>query len=351
MIYKFDFWFNLKEVIIITIKKIAQLAGVSEGTVDRIIHNRGQVSQANIDKVNAIIKEHGYKKNIFASHLAFNKKFRFAVLVPDSKSVEYWDLPVKGIMKAAEEFSRFGVNLDYFYYEYNEASFKEIAYTIFDEEFDGLLIAPIFYEASVLFLNKCKEKNLKIVMIDSNISSISDVAFTGQNAYQSGLIAGRLSSFNLTRGNTILIVKITREIESTSIYLERIKGFYAFFKENEAFSNVDLKELSIFDTKNMLLDVEVFKNVSTIFVPNSRVYIIAEFLKENNLKDIFLVGYDLLDKNVNFLKEGYIDFLINQKPDEQGYLGIEYLYKTVILKENANLIQHVPVEIIVKESL
>ena len=55
-----------------TIKKIAKLANVSPGTVDRIIHNRGQVSKENIEKVNAIIKEYGYNKNIFASNLVLN---------------------------------------------------------------------------------------------------------------------------------------------------------------------------------------------------------------------------------------------------------------------------------------
>jgi len=334
-----------------TIKKIAKLANVSEGTVDRIIHNRGQVSQANIDKVNAIIKEHGYKKNIFASNLAFNKKFKIAVLIPSSKIVKYWELPLKGIVKAAEEFSKFGVELDYYYYDYNETSFVEVAYTIFDKEFDGLLIAPIFYDASVSFLNKCKEKNLKTIMIDSYISSVPDLAFAGQNAFQSGLIAGRLASLNLSRGNTILIIKIAREIEITSIYFDRLKGFRSFFKNNATFSTVVLKELSIFEANDSILEVADFDSVSSVYVPNSRVYIIAQFLKDHNLRDVTLVGYDLLDKNIDYLQDGYIDFLINQKPDQQGYLGIEYLFKTLVLKENPELIHDVPVEIIVKESL
>ncbi len=89
----------------ITIKKIAEIANVSPGTVDRIIHNRGQVSQENVDKVNAIIKEYGFKKNIFASNLAFNKKFRFVVFLPENEGLEYWQAPINGIEKASDEFS------------------------------------------------------------------------------------------------------------------------------------------------------------------------------------------------------------------------------------------------------
>ena len=58
---------------------IAELANISPGTVDRIIHKRGQVAQETVDKVNAIIEEFGYKRNILASNLALNKKFHFAV--------------------------------------------------------------------------------------------------------------------------------------------------------------------------------------------------------------------------------------------------------------------------------
>ena len=62
----------------ITIKKIAKLAEVSPGTVDRVLHNRGQVTQENIDKVKKIIEKYDYKINIHASNLAFNKKYKIA---------------------------------------------------------------------------------------------------------------------------------------------------------------------------------------------------------------------------------------------------------------------------------
>lgn len=326
------------------------MADVSEGTVDRIIHNRGQVSQANIDKVNAIINEYGYKKNIFASNLAFNKKFTFAVLLPKSDGIEFWKMPLEGIKRAEKDYSNFGVLIDYYFYDYNAKSFSNEANKLLVKNYDGLLFAPVFFNESELFLDKCKSKKLKTVLIDSTIYDNNEIAFTGQNASQSGLIAGKLSSLNFNRGNTILIIKITREIETTSVYLQRIKGFYSFFKDKEKFSNVILKEIDIKDSEKDKLNLEMFENVSSVFIPNSRSYIVAGFLKTNAMEAINVVGYDLLDKNISYLKEGYIDFLMNQKPDQQGFLGIEYLYKTIVLKEKVETLQNVPVEIVIKES-
>ena len=53
----------------ITVKDIATLAGVSKGTVDRVLHNRGEVSEASREKVMKIARQIGYKPNVHASLL------------------------------------------------------------------------------------------------------------------------------------------------------------------------------------------------------------------------------------------------------------------------------------------
>lgn len=255
-----------------------------------------------------------------------------------------------GIKKAAEEFERFGVKMEYFYYKYNSLSFKKLAKKVLEEEFDGLLFAPIFYDESIIFLKEFKTKNIPIVMIDSNIPEIGGLDYIGQDAYQSGYLAGKLISFGIKTETKVLIMKITREIESTSVYLQRIKGFYSFFKDNQELSNFKFSEISIKDSESNKLTNKMFDEINSVFVPNSRVYIVAKYLKENNLKDIRVVGYDLLQQNLECLNEGFIDFLINQKPEEQGYLGINNLYKKLVLKEEIEITNYIPLEIIVKEN-
>lgn len=334
----------------ITIKKIAEIANVSPGTVDRIIHNRGQVSQENVDKVNAIIKEFGFKKNIFASNLAFNKKFHFVVFLPKNEGLEYWQAPIDGIEKASEEFSRFGVSIDYHFYKYDSASFKKMAAKVLELDCDGLLFAPIFKEDSILFLDEFKKKKIPVVMIDSNIKEIEGVSYIGQDAHQSGYLAGRLISFAKKNENKVLIIKITREIENTSVYLQRIKGFYSFFEDHKELTNFKFTEIKIKDSDVKKLDTKMFEGVDSVFIPNSRIHIVAQFLKEKNIKGIRIVGYDLLKQNIQFLEDGTVDFLINQKPEEQGYRGISHLYKKLVLKEEVEEIYYMPLEIIIKEN-
>ncbi len=329
------------------------MANVSVGTVDRIIHNRGQVTMENIEIVNAIIKKYGYKRNIYASNLALNKKFRIAVFLPKNEGLEYWLAPLNGIAKAAEEFGKFGVLIDYYFYKYDTDSFKKIADKVLKLDYEGLLFAPVFYEESVVFLTECKKKNIPIVMIDSNIQEIEGVAYIGQDAYQSGYLAGKLISYGIKSESNILILKITRETERTSkttVYLQRIQGFYSYFKENAFLPVFNFTEISTHDTSKNHLTVKMFLAIDCVFVPNSRVHIAAKFIKENNLQGIRIVGYDLLKQNLDYLNDGIIDFLIHQKPEEQGYLGISHLYKKLVLKEEAESITYMPLEILVKEN-
>ncbi|WP_317048801.1 LacI family DNA-binding transcriptional regulator [Flavobacterium nitrogenifigens] len=342
--------FNLKRINIITIKKIAELANVSAGTVDRIIHKRGQVAQETVDKVNAIIEEFGYTRNILASNLALNKKFHFAVFLPKSETLEYWKCQAEGIEKAALEFSKFGIVLDYFFYDYNLASFKETTQKIMEFDCDGLLFAPIFYDDSVQFLKEYEKKNIPVVMIDSNISEENEHAYVGQDAFQSGYLAGRLISFAVKNERQVLIFKITREIESTSVYQQRIKGFYSYFEDHNELTHFKFSEVTLKDSGIDQLSLEMFSGINSVFVPNSRAYIVANFLNKNNINGVRIIGFDLLKENIEYLNKGVIDFLINQRPEEQGYLGINYLYKKLVLQEETERTHYIPLEIILKEN-
>ena len=65
----------------IRIKDIARLANVSTGTVDRVLHNRGEVSDKSRAKVEKVLKEINYQPNIYASALASKKKIHVCYII------------------------------------------------------------------------------------------------------------------------------------------------------------------------------------------------------------------------------------------------------------------------------
>ena len=75
------------------------MAGVSAGTVDRVMHNRGEVSEASRAKVQKILDEINYQPNMFAIGLAAKKKYSIYCLIPYYKENDYWYSVAEGIKK------------------------------------------------------------------------------------------------------------------------------------------------------------------------------------------------------------------------------------------------------------
>src|SRR6187549_558436 len=111
----------------IRIKDIAKMAKVSVGTVDRVIHKRGEVSAESYKKVMAILEKTGYKPNLIARTLGNHKTFRIVAILPDSKQDEYWKMAFEGVQKAEKDWSQYGIAVKVLFFDlYNKSSFKKV---------------------------------------------------------------------------------------------------------------------------------------------------------------------------------------------------------------------------------
>jgi LacI family transcriptional regulator len=343
---------NNKNKKIPTIKEIAGKAKVSAGTVDRVLHNRGSVSEENIKKVNKIIKELGYTPNIYARNLALNKKFVFACLLPSPDNIEYWAGPLKGLSKGEEELSSLGITLKKYLFDVNDSdSFKKQYKKILNSRCDGIITSPID-PLSIDFFQKCREQNIPIVFVDSQIPGEKPLSFIGQDSFSGGYMAGRLMNY-ITTEKKYLIINLNFKHSRQHHTFERIRGFCSFFNENKKGAEItEISDLPISKVRNFLEEEILNGNIpSGIFIPNSRASQIASLLENINLKQrIRLIGFDLTEKNIDYLKKGFIQFLINQDPEKQGYLAIHTLYKNIVLKQEVPQHQLMPLNIVVKDN-
>ena len=92
----------------ITINDVAKAAGVSKGTVDRVLHNRGEVSAASKARVLKVIEELGFSPNVYASLLASRKVRKIVCLIPEFHQGEFWELTEKGIGAGRENAAKYG---------------------------------------------------------------------------------------------------------------------------------------------------------------------------------------------------------------------------------------------------
>lgn len=89
----------------------------------------------------------------------------------------------------------------------------------------------------------------------------------------------------------------------------------------------------------------------SIFITGSKSYLIALYLEEKSLKSINLIGYDLLDMNVKYLKSDITKFLIGQRPEEQTYKGIKKLFEFLSLNKVPERLEYLPVDVVTSENV
>lgn len=338
------------------VKEIARLADVSIGTVDRVIHNRTGVSAKTKSKIEKIIKQLNYQPNILASRLASGKIYRLAVLIPSgSEKTDFWDAPLKGIKRAEEEIRQYGISVTTFFFDLNDnstfiASTEKIKQ---QKRFDGVLMAPLFVKESLTFIRYCQEHSIPFVFIDSNIEVDGSLSYIGPPLFQSGFLGARLCTFGMKKTKKILFITISKE-KNRYNYSKIEEGFKNYFFENDI--DHQLIKLTIENTEkeSVFLNLEKafvqHSDVEVIFVTNSRVFSVAQFLESKKYTQIHLVGYDFSKENQNYLKNGLIDFLICHKPEEQGYRGLMSLYHHLALNLPVDQMYFMPIDIVTKEN-
>ena len=344
----------------VRIKDIAVKTNVSVGTVDRVLHNRGRVSEAVRQKVLLMMKELDYEPNLIARTLGSNRTYQLAAIQPDHTLDPYWQAPRNGIEKAARELKQYGVVVTI--YPYNQTrvdSFREQAAAATRSQPDGILIAPLFYRESLAFFEQWRQQGIPYVLFNTYIAEVPSLSYVGQDSYQSGFLAGKLVQFGQAGPGTFLIAHIAEDVANSAHVTQKERGFRDYFAQLAPPQNpytiisLDLPpaaDPSFARQLNRLLDEEKTQ-LKGIFVSTSRAYEIAPYLQAYRRDDVRLVGYDLLEKNIHFLHEGVIDFLINQNPKKQGHRGIFALADRLVFKKEVLPLRYLSLDIITKENL
>ncbi|WP_205943582.1 LacI family DNA-binding transcriptional regulator [Pedobacter cryophilus] len=346
----------MKKNILTGVKEIARRANVSIGTVDRVIHNRTGVSETTKSNILAIMKELDYQPNILARRLASKKLLKFATLIPSmSKETEFWKAPLKGIEQAESEIKQYGIEIEKYFYDQNDKnSFVTQSKKILETEIDGLLVAPIFIEESLEFAKSCNQLKIPQVFINSDIPNESRLSYIGPDLFQSGYLSARLTNYALPESSKILIINISKGIDAYHHLLEKEEGFRAYFKNNK--KNNEIIKIDIKQTDYDSIAIRISEtlalnpDIKALFVTNSRVFSVAQYLEKSGIKDILLVGYDFLENSIEYLEKDIIAFLICQKPQEQAYKGIMSLYQKLVLNTEVENTYYMPIDIITKEN-
>lgn len=312
----------------ITINDVARAAGVSKGTVDRVIHNRGEVSEASRKKVMKVIESLGYKPNVYASMLAMKKVLRIVAVIPEYKPGEFWGMVAKGLETGAGEVRRYGVEVQIVtYYQYDSESFRIACDKALTFNPSGVILSPIFHDETLSFVERLEKLGIVHVYFDSRIDGTNYLGYFGMPMTESGYLAAHMLNFS-GKPSKVMMARIKRDKQGLSDPTRaRRNGFLAYMDKYCP----DTKIVNVFidtkDPEHMFDELEAAYRedeeiVDNIVMFNSRVHFVARWLKDKGLVGKNLIGFDVLPSNLQAVKEGYIRYLIGQHCDTQAATAV-----------------------------
>lgn len=343
----------------ITIKDIAKKANVSEGTVDRVIHNRGGVSKKTSSKIKKILDDHNFSVNPVASALASKNKHTIASLVPtyDDSDI-FWKSPHLGILKGAKDVLNFGVNVNNFTYnQFETNSYLKSFNELLETNPTGVIMVPNFSKETKEIIGKLETLNIPYLFLNIDIEGFNNIYYVGQDSYMAGYISGKLMNLSIPTPTTFLIIQITNSVPKNNALSNRIKGFNDYFIKNNI--NSKTQTLKIEDLNNseetkttINTYLKAHPEIEGLFVPSSRIHLVINCTDTSYLKKMKLIGFDNTDQNVTYLKDDTVSFLISQKPFYQGYESVRLMADFLINKKPpSNNKVLLPIDILTKENV
>ena len=339
------------------IKDIAQMAGVSAGTVDRVLHNRGNVSSSALEAVEEVLKQVGYKPNIHLAGISMKRHYTIVVAMPEFKTGEYWERAYMGIERALQVYE--SIQIDSLYKHYNQYDLyacRSLFERILEMEFDGLIISPTFRDETFYLVSRLEERNIPYVYIDSTIDGTSPLACYTADLYTSGYLMGKLIDLTTPHDAEYVLFQAIRVGDaSANTTVMRKRGFMDYFSEHNLVPRLHRASFSVLDEalNEKLIGnfFELHPEVRGATVLSSRVSVIAAYLRKHHIRGVKLIGLDLTDDNMRDVERGDIDFILGQRPAQQGYMAVKTLIHYLIYGRVADKTSSMPLDIITRENL
>ena len=341
----------------IRIKDIAEMAGVSAGTVDRVLHGRGKVSPAALKAVEQVLDKVNYNPNIYLSAISIRKHIKIAFVTPHIKGSQFWEQIHNGFTKAINEYNMVDLTTEVFTYDQYDLYDCRTTYSkVLASKPDAVVIGPTFKDETIRLTQALDESGTPYAYVDSMVEGTNPMAFYSAKQDSCGyLIAKLIHQTTPADGEYALFQAMRVGDESANNTIQRKIGFMDFFHKHRLGDKVHRLNFSPLDggynDKALAAFFAAHPNVKGAAVLSSRGSIIAESLKRIGINNVNLTCLDLTADNIAAMMDGRLDFLVGQRPNLQGFLAVETLLKNLICGGRPEVENYMPLDIITRENI
>ncbi|MDE7323483.1 MAG: LacI family DNA-binding transcriptional regulator [Lachnospiraceae bacterium] len=311
-----------------TIKEIAALAGVSRGTVDRVLNNRGSVNPATAEKINEIAKALDYKPNKAGLALAAQKKkIKLGVILFSTDNPFFADV-LKGVHEKAEDLAGYNCTVLVKQIAINVDAQLNAIDELLQEDVNGIALAPQNDDRIRIRINELHEQGIPVVTLNTDIENSTRMAYVGSNYTKSGRTAAGLLRL-MTHGD--VQIGIITGSSDILCHTERIAGFTDALKPYQErihiVSVVETHDDEIESYEQTARLLREHPGINALFFAAGGVYGGCRAITSLGLSGkLCAIAFDKAETTEQFLRDGVLSAVICQQPRIQGKKPLELLF-------------------------
>lgn len=316
----------------ITIKEIAEIAGVSRGTVDRVIHNRFGVNDEVKERVKMIIQKTGYKPNNFARALkGTQKQIKIGIIVPNNNNKFYIDV-LEGIDEATIVYEPNGVSIIKMETERSSSDEQIVCINRFLEMgVNGIVLPAKENDQIRSIINEISDR-VPVITYNTDVTNSKRLCFIGQNHLAAGRAVGGLMSGIIPPDGQVAMLISEHDCLA---HMNRVQGVSSRLKSE--LPNVQILDpICTYESDSLAEELvtkllEENKKLTGIVVAGGgQVGAATALARMKKPSPVKMICFDLLPQTKKYVQEGVVSFTIGQEPFAQGYVPIKTMYEKLV---------------------
>ena len=314
----------------VTIKQIAELCGVSRGTVDRVLNNRGNVKPEKRQLILSTARQLNYQPNPAGKALAARKKKHIVGVLIASDGVPFFEDVLLPMRKAALKYENYGLKVIWrsmrgFNVDEQCSIIDELA-----QKVNALIINPVNDQRIIRRLDQLVADGVFVVTINNDVDNCRRHCYVGSDYLQGGRTAGALLKMIAPPGIHAGVLMGSKSMQG---HRERLKGFLEVLEKTDGFQLMGVREnndddiISYEETRQLLSE---HPETNALFVISSGAYGAARAVVAQNRRDVIMVVFNTIPSTVRMMHSRLIQAAIYQHPRQQGRRAMQVVFEYLV---------------------
>jgi len=335
------------------IYKIAELADVSIGTVDRALHGRSGIRETTRNKVLRIARELNYSPNPAARTLSKGKaNVRIGVCIPREIRL-YYDQVRAGMLEEAQRVRSMGVELVHRPVPRLGAGEKKQLEALLRDGVNAIILTPGNPEIAEPLIDKAEDTGIRVVCTTTDAPRSKRSSIVAVDPELSGRLAAELMAKFVPAGSKAAVV--TGMLSTTEHRLKATGFALGFCTECPGGEVVAVLEAHESEEESYDKTCDLLKReprLHGVYVSTVNCLPVCKALRKLNLEGkVALITTDLFPQMVPHLLQGTIRTSIYQNPYVQGQTAVRILVDNLLNGANIPVSNLISPTLVLKSNL